>query len=272
MSILNTSVSGMQADSNWLSTISQNVANSNTTGYKNVETDFSTLVDQIANGSQDFGGVSTSQVSLNSLQGSRCLDFNSDRPRRPGRWVFRRVRLQWDALFDAQRLLHTRRLGQPRQQRRLLPHGGKRAERRFAARRKLADRPSVGERRQRRPDRDSDNRRLIDRQSAVNCDARRRRQSAVRQFAELNLYRGDLARRLRQPWRLAHHQSLFHQYRVQHLGGRRLRRIKSLGKRRFSLFVRSAGDSDPDLQSDDRCAFLRIAAFVHGAERADDEP
>ena len=70
MSILNTSVSGMQADSNWLSSISQNVANANTTGYKNVETDFSTLVDQIANGVQDFGGVSTSQVSLNALQGS----------------------------------------------------------------------------------------------------------------------------------------------------------------------------------------------------------
>src|ERR1700741_3627947 len=70
MSILNTSVAGMQADSNWLSSISQNVANANTTGYKNVETDFSTLVDQIANGVQNFGGVTTSQVSLNSLQGA----------------------------------------------------------------------------------------------------------------------------------------------------------------------------------------------------------
>jgi flagellar hook protein FlgE len=70
MSILNTSVSGMQSDSNWLSAISQNVANSNTTGYKNVETDFSTLVDQISNGNPDFGGDSTSQVSLNSLQGN----------------------------------------------------------------------------------------------------------------------------------------------------------------------------------------------------------
>ena len=59
MSILNTSVSGMQGNSNWLSTISQNVANANTTGYKNVETDFSSLVDQIANGEADFGGVST---------------------------------------------------------------------------------------------------------------------------------------------------------------------------------------------------------------------
>jgi flagellar hook protein FlgE len=70
MSILNTSVSGMQANSNWLSSISQNVANANTTGYKNVETDFSSLVDQIASGNADFGGVSTTQVSLNGLQGN----------------------------------------------------------------------------------------------------------------------------------------------------------------------------------------------------------
>ena len=70
MSILNTSVSGMMADSNWLSSISQNVANSNTTGYKNVETEFSSLVDQISNGDPDFGGVATSQTSLNSLQGN----------------------------------------------------------------------------------------------------------------------------------------------------------------------------------------------------------
>jgi flagellar hook protein FlgE len=70
MCILNTSVSGMLADSNWLASISQNVANANTTGYKNVDTDFSSLVDQIAGGDADFGGVATSQVSLNSLQGN----------------------------------------------------------------------------------------------------------------------------------------------------------------------------------------------------------
>jgi flagellar hook protein FlgE len=70
MSILNTSVSGMQGNSNWLSTISQNVANANTSGYKNVETEFSSLVDQISNGDAAFGGVSTSQVSRNGLQGN----------------------------------------------------------------------------------------------------------------------------------------------------------------------------------------------------------
>jgi flagellar hook protein FlgE len=70
MTILNTSVSGMLANSNWLSSISQNVANANTTGYKDVETDFSSLVDQISSGNPDFGGVSASQVSLNGLQGN----------------------------------------------------------------------------------------------------------------------------------------------------------------------------------------------------------
>ena len=69
MTILNTSVSGMLADSNWLSSISQNVANANTTGYKNVETEFSTLVDQVSSAAAG-GGVMTSTRSLNALQGN----------------------------------------------------------------------------------------------------------------------------------------------------------------------------------------------------------
>ncbi len=69
MTILNTSVSGMLADSNWLSSISQNVANANTTGYKNQETDFSTVVDAVSN-TTPGGGVTTSLRSLNALQGN----------------------------------------------------------------------------------------------------------------------------------------------------------------------------------------------------------
>ncbi len=70
MSILNTSVSGMSADQNWLSSISQNVANSTTTGYKDVDTEFSTMVDQAAGGPYDGAGVQTTTISYNSLQGS----------------------------------------------------------------------------------------------------------------------------------------------------------------------------------------------------------
>ncbi len=70
MSILNTSVTGMSADQNWLASISQNVANSTTTGYKDVETDFSTMVDQAAGGPYDGAGVQTTTISYNSLQGS----------------------------------------------------------------------------------------------------------------------------------------------------------------------------------------------------------
>ncbi len=71
MSILNTSVSGMSADQNWLSSISQNIANANTTGYKDLDTDFSTMVDQASGGGTAQGaGVQTNSVSLNALQGS----------------------------------------------------------------------------------------------------------------------------------------------------------------------------------------------------------
>ncbi|MGD1015729.1 MAG: flagellar hook protein FlgE [Roseiarcus sp.] len=67
---MGTAVSGMLSDTNWLSTISQNVSNANTTGYKNVETEFSTLVDQAGGAADSLAGVATSIRALNSLQGS----------------------------------------------------------------------------------------------------------------------------------------------------------------------------------------------------------
>lgn len=69
MSILNTSVSGMLANTSWLTTIAQNVANANTPGYKNVETSFSALVDSAQNSSSQFAGVIAGSVAMNSLQG-----------------------------------------------------------------------------------------------------------------------------------------------------------------------------------------------------------
>ncbi len=69
MSILNTSVSGMLADSNWLATISQNVANANTTAYKDSETEFATVVDQLGSAAAS-GGVTTSTLAMNSQQGN----------------------------------------------------------------------------------------------------------------------------------------------------------------------------------------------------------
>jgi len=70
MSMMGTSVSGMLADSNWLSTISQNVSNANTTGYKNAETEFSAIVDQAGSATGAGGGVDTSVRALNSIQGN----------------------------------------------------------------------------------------------------------------------------------------------------------------------------------------------------------
>lgn len=69
MTILNTSLSGMLANSNWLTTIAQNVANANTTGYKTVDTSFSSMVDSAVDINSEYAGVSASTVALNSMQG-----------------------------------------------------------------------------------------------------------------------------------------------------------------------------------------------------------
>jgi flagellar hook protein FlgE len=69
MSILNSAVSGMLANSNWLSNISQNVANANSTGYKEVGTEFSALVDQSPGETSAGAGVASSSRSLNAAQG-----------------------------------------------------------------------------------------------------------------------------------------------------------------------------------------------------------
>jgi flagellar hook protein FlgE len=69
MSILNSAVSGMLANSNWLSNISQNVANANSTGYKDMDTEFSALVDQSPGEASAGAGVTSSTRSLNAAQG-----------------------------------------------------------------------------------------------------------------------------------------------------------------------------------------------------------
>lgn len=58
-SSLQTSVSGMSAQSSALSAISDNIANSSTTGYKRASTDFETLLGNQATSSYESGGVLT---------------------------------------------------------------------------------------------------------------------------------------------------------------------------------------------------------------------
>lgn len=70
MSIMNTAVSGMLANSNWLSSISQNIANSNTTGYKDVGDEFYSMVDSTPGTATQVAGVTSQMVSYATLQGS----------------------------------------------------------------------------------------------------------------------------------------------------------------------------------------------------------
>jgi len=59
----------MLANSNWLSSISQNVANANSTGYKTADTEFSALVDESPGQASTGAGVTTTTQSLNAMQG-----------------------------------------------------------------------------------------------------------------------------------------------------------------------------------------------------------
>ena len=114
MSLMGTAVSGMLGDTNWLSTISQNVANANTTGYKNAETEFATLVDQVGGASAAGGGVNTSLSSLNSLQGGVGTSTTTDLAIQ-GDGYFVVSDCERRPLSDPKRLVRARRRRQPGQ-------------------------------------------------------------------------------------------------------------------------------------------------------------
>src|SRR4051812_369898 len=57
--VMRTGVSGMSAQSNKLSTVSDNIANVNTTGYKRASTEFSSLILKSGSGKYDSGAVET---------------------------------------------------------------------------------------------------------------------------------------------------------------------------------------------------------------------
>jgi flagellar hook protein FlgE len=67
--MMRTGVSGMNGQSNRLSTVADNIANSNTTGYKRAKTEFSTLVVPNGGGSYNSGGVTTDIRYQISTQG-----------------------------------------------------------------------------------------------------------------------------------------------------------------------------------------------------------
>jgi flagellar hook protein FlgE len=67
---LTTAVAGLQAQSFALQNISGNIANSQTTGYKETNTSFEDLVSAAAQNQQTTDGVISNSVSTNSVQGS----------------------------------------------------------------------------------------------------------------------------------------------------------------------------------------------------------
>lgn len=76
-SSLNASVAGLAANSSRLASISDNIANSATYGYKRVETDFHSMVIGNSGGSYAAGGVRTTNTRLIDQQGSLVSTSNS---------------------------------------------------------------------------------------------------------------------------------------------------------------------------------------------------
>src|SRR3977135_925207 len=67
---LTTSVAGLQANSYALENISGNIANSQTTAFKRIDTSFMDLIPQTGNNSQLAGSVSAGSRSTNTIAGS----------------------------------------------------------------------------------------------------------------------------------------------------------------------------------------------------------
>src|ERR1700689_2920890 len=67
---LTTAVAGLQSQSFALQNISGNIANSQTTGYKETDTSFADLVSQAAPAEQTTDGVIATSASTNNVQGA----------------------------------------------------------------------------------------------------------------------------------------------------------------------------------------------------------
>ena len=130
---LSTAVTGLRAQSFALENISGNIANSQTTGYKRVETDFLDLIPDAPLKRQVPGAVLAQSRGTNTVQGdvkTSSIDTNHRAQRlrllrrraahRPGR---RQLDLRRRQLLHAPRRLRHGQERLPRQRRRLLPQG-----------------------------------------------------------------------------------------------------------------------------------------------------
>ncbi len=76
---MRTGVSGMNAQSNRLGTVAENIANANTTGYKRASTEFSSMILPSGNGNYNSGGVETQvRYSISQQGGTSYTTSKSD--------------------------------------------------------------------------------------------------------------------------------------------------------------------------------------------------
>ena len=148
--VMRTGVSGMSAQSNKLSTVSDNIANVNTTGYKRASTEFSSLILKSGSGNYDSGAVETTVRYAITDPGNLQFTTSTTDLAVQGNGFFVVQDTSGQQLPDARRRVRARQPGQPRQCCRLQAHGLQHPERCHSHRRRQRLLRSPG--RQRQPD------------------------------------------------------------------------------------------------------------------------
>ena len=121
--MMRTGVSGMNAQANRLSTTADNIANSDTTGYKRSSAEFSTLIMPQVGGAYNSGGVTTTIRSAISAPGRAAVHDLGLRPCGQRQRLLRRPGPERHAFPHPRRRLRSRRPGQAGQRRRLPADG-----------------------------------------------------------------------------------------------------------------------------------------------------
>ena len=93
---LSTAVTGLRAQAFSLENISGNIANSQTTGFKRIDTDFLDLIPDAPQKRQAAGSVLAHSRSTNNVQGD--IKSNDEGPSRGLRWVY--FRAPWGAQLE----------------------------------------------------------------------------------------------------------------------------------------------------------------------------
>lgn len=194
-SALMASVSGMNAQANSLSTISDNIANADTTGYKQASTQFEDMLNEVSTSQYNAGGVATIVGYSIAQQGDLTPTNSATDLAIQGNGFFVVENASGDTFLTLRRVFYPERQRRSRQRLRL--HAARISDQRDNRYddRRYAEPAGAGQHLDRRARGQSFHLGNIHRQSSVERH-NRRRHLAFRQHGGIDLHRPNIACRL----------------------------------------------------------------------------